>query len=70
MMQHIEEEFNRGSDILYFKAESKKYGSEEMTQKIQNRVMQAIQTRYSDSRSIEMIPNKSQMCYFFRITRS
>ncbi|MGN0465522.1 MAG: transglutaminase domain-containing protein [Lachnospiraceae bacterium] len=66
LQNYLERELKQKKTILYFKVCNKRADAEELQIRIQEQVNKVISI-YSSSYYIEMIHNKKQMCFFFRI---
>lgn len=67
---YLERELKQKKTILYFKVSNKRVDAEKLQAKVQEQVNRAVSSYIRSSYYIEMIHNKEQMCFFFRIKYS
>lgn len=69
LQEYLDSELKKGALILYFRVEKKNMNTETLQKKIQEQVEKTIIRYCQSSYYMEMIPNKKQLCFFFRIIR-
>lgn len=67
LREYVERELKKRNDVLYFRIDEQGMTFEELTLKVQQ-IVNKIASQYCNSQYyMEMVPNKSQKCFFFKI---